>query len=197
MVHGQDPRREAHLEWSPPRLNPTAAAFFSLCLTACQPAIPAGKEGAWASFNGFYPGMSVAEAKSVGAQNCREIEPIAKDVLCDIPADKLQLGPLAAKSGQLRFDAMHQHRLSQIWVSFRGPHFNVLCQETAKAHGQPYQGASGYVWYRSRTPARIISSSAALSGDATRSVLEYRFDPRFSDPKNDPSSDVERGCFPV
>ena len=196
-MQGRELRRVGPLESSPHSLNPAVAAVFALCLTACQPAVPAGKEGAWASFNGFYPGMSLEEAKSAGAQDCREIDSIAKNVLCDVPPDKLKLGPLVAKSGQLRFKAIHQHRLSQIWLSFFGPHFNVLCQEIAKTHGQPYQGVSGYFWARTRTPVRIISSNTALSGEATSSFLDFRFDPRFSDPKSDPGSDNERGCSPV
>lgn len=172
-------------------------AVFSVCLMPCEPAISVGREGAWANFNGFYPGMSLEEAQAAGAQNCREVQPIAKDVLCDIPADKLKLGALVATSAKLRFKAVHQHRLSQITISFHGPHFHVLCKETEKSHGLPFHGMNGYVWAKSRTPARIISSNTALSGDATRSVLEFRFDPRFSDPKIDPSSDEERGCLPV
>ncbi|WP_157359931.1 hypothetical protein [Caldimonas brevitalea] len=165
----------------------------ALALTAC-PAKPT--DGSWAAFNGFYPGMSLQDAKGAGAINCKETSSISKEVQCDIPPHRRALGPFNARSARLVFYISNQHRLSRMFVHFHGPHFNALCHAAAEIYGAPVIG-SGYFWYRAGTPADIELPMRGSSGDPTRTFMEFRYEPELADPKNDPPYASERGCLPA
>jgi hypothetical protein len=168
-------------------------AFAIAACVACTPAESADPPGAWAAFNGFYPGMSLEEAKAAGARNCGPAKFSAKDIRCEIPPERLALGAITAKQGHLEFFIMHEHRLSRIWLTFRGPHYNTVCKALAKAYGTPIN-SSDYIWRRSRTPALIRSPPTGLP-NPTDSFAEFRFEPKLAEPEYDTKLLSPRGCL--
>lgn len=171
----------------------TALAVAVTASVACRPAESADSPGVWAAFNGFYPGMSLQEAKAAGARQCREDDLGAKKIRCDIPPERLALGSIVAKQGHLDFFFQHEHRLSRIWLTFRGPHYNAVCKALAKAYGTPAEDG-GYVWRRSRTPVLIRSPRRGLPGP-TDSFAEFVFEPKLAEPEQDTKLLGARGCL--
>ena len=172
----------------------SALACAALVLVACHACTQTPQDGTWAAFNGFHPGMSLKDAQAAGARNCKERTVGAKGLDCEIPPDRLQLGPWVAKAGQLQFHAGHEHRLSRILVEFQGPHFNEVCQALAKVHGVPVQDTK-YFFHRNGTPALISSLKTSILGDSRRTLVEFEFEPELAGPKYDFSLKDPRGCL--
>lgn len=172
------------------------AALAALVLVGCHPSAPAQKDGRWATFNGFYPGMTMEEAKAAGAGDCKELELGAKGIGCKIPAERLALGDLVASSGRLEFHAGHELRLSRMYIHFRGTHYDRVCQALAKVYGTPVSGIV-YAWHRDGTPAQIRSNTRALAGDPGRSLVEFQFEPEYATAAYDGSISSPRGCMDV
>jgi hypothetical protein len=166
----------------------------ALALVACHPGAPAKQDGSWAAFNGFYPGMSLKEAQNAGARNCRVVDAIANEIGCDIPPDKLALGPWTAKEGHLEFYIRHEHRLSRMRLYIDGPHFNELCLALDKLYGKPVNDID-YLWHEARTPALIRSVKKALRGNPRRGLVEFKYEPELADPRHDFSLTDPRGCL--
>lgn len=175
-------------------LRPRAgAALAALALAGCYPSAPAQKDGRWAAFNGFYPGMTLEEAKAAGASDCKELELGAKGIGCKIPAERLALGDLAASSGRIEFHVGHESRLSRMYIHFRGTHYDRICQMLAKVYGTPVHGIA-YVWHKNGTPALIRSNTSALAGDPKRSLVEFQFEPALATQESDVALLGPRGC---
>lgn len=169
-------------------------ALTAVTLLGCQPSGSGQKDGRWAAFNGFYPGMSLQEAKAAGARDCKETSAISKEIRCTIPPERLGLGPWIAKEGHMDFYVRHGNRLSRIWLYFQGPHFNAVCQAATKAYGPPVNGVQ-YVWRRAGTPALIRGPKWGSSGDSSRSFLEFQFEPKLAIESPEGSFPVPRGCL--
>jgi hypothetical protein len=171
-----------------------AIAFVALALVACHPGAPAKQDGSWAAFNGFYPGMSLKDAQAAGARNCKELTLGAKGLHCEMPPDRLALGPWIAKEGHLEFHFAHEHRLSRMLLYIDGPHFNEVCLALARLYGKPVNDID-YLWHEARTPALISSVKTALRGNPRRSLVEFKFEPELADPRHDFSLTDPRGCL--
>ena len=171
-----------------------ASVLAVLTLAGCHPGVPAKQDGTWATFNGFYPGMSLKDAQAAGARNCKEVSAISKEVHCEIPPDRLALGQWAAKEGRLEFYIRHQHRLSRMILHIDGPHFNAVCQALAQAYGKPVNDVD-YLWHEARTPALIRSQKTAFRGNPRRSLVEFKFEPDLAAPEHDFSLADPRGCY--
>ncbi|WP_431121364.1 hypothetical protein [Variovorax paradoxus] len=162
----------------PFRLPVLKAATLSvlLGLAACHSEPPEKPAGNWASFNGFYLGMTLDQAKAIGAANCENKLLPARSIACDIPADKRTLGEMTSQSGVLYFGTDDEQRLFKAQVSFRGYHYNTVCNALARRYGEP-RYADGYRWYFHGQPEYIWSKNSAIGSGAMNGMVEFSLHP--------------------
>ena len=130
-------------------------------------ASPLSSHAASLSFNGYYAGMSRAQADQVGVENCREGASTSEDkdaLYCDIPAASRNLGELTPRKATLEFVGPQHDSLNQIRLEF------VKAVESVKsvvfaAYGTPRYDGMAYVWEQGTqmVSLTILSRLNALS----------------------------------
>lgn len=130
----------------------------------------------WASFNGFDAGMTKAAAKAAGYGTCAHATDVGDrpTVYCEVPAGKLGLGGLTAKSARLEFKGPRFDRVTEIQVKFDEGVDAVMAALT-RVYG-PVAGRSGkhtIVWLKDT--AQTINMSTRFNGGPT--TVRFEFDP--------------------
>ena len=128
---------------------------------------PLSSHAASLNFNGYYAGMSRAQADQVGVENGRDAASASEDkdaVYCDIPGPNRKLGEFVARKGTLEFVGPQHDSLNQIRLEF------VKAVESVKsamlaAYGTPRYDGQTYLWEQgSQTVSlNILSRLNALS----------------------------------
>jgi len=167
--------REPGLSFLRPALKAAPLTAALLGLAACHSEPPEKPAGNWASFNGFYPGMTLDQAKAIGAANCEEKLDPFRSIACDIPADKRTLGEMTSHSSILYFETDKEQRLVKARVFFRGHHYNTVCNALSRRYGEP-QYADGYRWHVHGQPESIWSKNSSGS-NAMNGMVEFSFHP--------------------
>jgi hypothetical protein len=129
-------------------------ACVAVWLGACSVAVAAP----WASFNGYWPGMSEAAAKALGVEGCRTGEGAAerKDSLyCWIPGPKRQLATMTATKALLELKGPRHRRVDEIHLEFLGTPQAALPALQA-AYGKPSREDANY-WYWQRNGSEMVT----------------------------------------
>ena len=158
-----------------------AATCALMSMAACRMAAPEAPSDHWASFNGIYPGMSLAQAQEVGVENCVE-KPGSRLMVCGLPRDKLQLGALQAQMAVLTFGSVGERKLLIMNVFFPGQDYKAVCSALAKRYGEPDDADSYYRWRRSDRPEYILSATRYSLTDTKSTWVRYVFNQHY-DPK--------------
>lgn len=144
-------------------LNTLLSSSAALLLIAS----PLSSDAASLNFNGYYAGMSRAQADQVGVENCRNGESTSEDkdaLYCDIPASSRKLGELVARKATLEFVGPRHESLNQIRLEFVKP-VEAVKSATFALYGTPQYDGQRYTWEQgSQTVSlTILSRLNALS----------------------------------
>ncbi|HEX6706954.1 MAG TPA: hypothetical protein VF169_19505 [Albitalea sp.] len=137
------------------------------CAAAMVGACSLASAAPWASFNGYFPGMSEDAAKALGVEGCRTGEGATerKDSLyCWIPSPKRQLGTLTATKALLELKGPKHRRVDEIHLEFLGspqPVFAAL----QGAYGKPAREDANY-WYWNRAGSETVTLYKGQRGAA-------------------------------
>lgn len=123
--------------------------------------------GAPTGFNGYFAGMSKAQAEQVGVENCRDGASTSEDstsLYCDIPVANRQLGGIVARRATMEFAGLQHDALNQIRLEFVKP---VESVKTAMidTYGAPRFDGQTYLWEQGTQTVslNIISRLNAIS----------------------------------
>ena len=125
-------------------LNNLLGASAALLLIAAPPSSPAAP----LNFNGYYAGMSRAQADQVGVENCRAGASTSEDteaLYCDIPVAGRKLGDFTARKATLEFVGPQHDSLNQIRLEFVKV-VEVVKSEMFAAYGTPRYDGQAYLW---------------------------------------------------
>jgi hypothetical protein len=125
-------------------LNTLLSASAALLLTASH----LSGHAATLTFNGYYAGMSRAQAEQLGVENCRDAASASEDkeaVYCDMLAVNRKLGDVTARKATLEFVGPQHDSLSQIRLEFLKPVESVKAAMLA-AYGAPRYDGQTYLW---------------------------------------------------
>jgi len=144
-------------------LNNLLGAFAALLLIAAPLSSPAAS----LNFNGYYAGMSRAQADQVGVENCREGASTSEDkdaLYCDIPAAGRKLGDSTARHATLEFVGPQHDSLNQIRLEFVKA-VEFVKSEMFATYGTPRYDGMDYVWEQGTQTVSlaILSRLNALS----------------------------------
>ncbi len=109
---------------------------------------PLGSHAASLNFNGYYAGMTRAQADQAGVENCRDAAATSEDkgaLYCDIPAAHRNLGEFVARKGTLEFVGPQHDSLNQIRLEFVKPVESVKAAMLA-SYGTPRYDGQTYLW---------------------------------------------------
>lgn len=128
---------------------------------------PLSAVAATPGFNGYFAGMSKAQAEQVGLENCRDGASTSEDSTsryCDIPAANRQLGGIVARRATLEFAGLQHDALNQIRLEFVKPVESVKAAMLA-AYGTPRFDGQTYLWEQGTQTVslNIISRLNAIS----------------------------------
>ena len=139
------------------------------------PSISTAADKPWASFGGFYAGMTKAEAKATGYGSCNTGEisgEVRANVYCDIPLSKRQLGDIHASYAKLEFKSNSLNRVSQIQMRAEGKPDEII-----KAFSDRYPGGqSSYESYRKSSNGHTLHVVA--SRKTKTAWVTFTFDPK-------------------
>jgi hypothetical protein len=124
------------------RMLLTAAAGWLLSTS------PLSALGAPAGFNGYFAGMSKAQAEQAGVENCRNGASTSEDstsLYCDIPAANRQLSGFIPRRATLEFGGPKHDALNQIRLEFVKPVESIKSAMFAM-YGEPRFDGQTYLW---------------------------------------------------
>jgi hypothetical protein len=129
--------------------------------------LPSNSPAATLSFNGYFAGMSKAQADQTGVENCRDAASASEDkdaVYCDIPAASRKLGDITARKATLEFVGPQHDSLNQIRLEFVRPVESVKSAMLA-SYGTPQYDGQTYVWQQDAQTVslNILSRLNAIS----------------------------------
>ena len=149
-----------------------ALAFSALGFLAS--AYPASAQQA-VSFNGYVPGVTKAQAKSLGYEACEDVSPGAPDssIRCKIPSASTKLAGLPVSSAYLIFKAPKHEKVDSIEVTVAAKPDEI--QPALRGHyGTRYKSGRNFYTYIGTNDV-TVSYFARIQTAPT--VLTYRREP--------------------
>lgn len=151
------------------RTSLIAIAVWATVSSAC-----ASPDRPWAAVGAFWAGMSKAEAKAAGAENCAYGKGAAESsdsIYCDIPAAKRSLKGLEVVQARMEFKPPAFERVHRIYVYVQGKQPDIVAA-MGPLYGEVGVSGRSFVWLRD-TGHVIVMSRRQLIGSAT---LVFGFD---------------------